>query len=857
VWAADRVWSDDRLLYSCAIGDVYPGHAGNELLAVGESSTAVLLYKEGTGWRHEVVFRDSWYITNVAYGDVDPAHPGNEIFTVGRSDRLSEIYWQDGSWHSRTLFQGEDWIYGVLVADLNASRDGMEVGITDDAGRFVVVYSDGSSELVWTDKDYIDVLITADMDPDIPGEEIYLAGGTGAITRIHQHNGTWSVKQVWKGGKSIIDLAFGNNSLFAADVGGNLTRVWNTPSGWQSERLFHDVDVLYAVEYGDIWSVPEGPELVASGWSGNITMMQWNGTWKTSRVHTGSSMVFGMCTGDVDAVNPGSELVFVDYSGGVSVLTRVLPGFRLIPDGTMYPAAPGDRIDVRVLVLPVGGFSGDVELTAAAPEGWGAAGTSCSSGSVCTVGVDVPPDAQNGEYSLTITGTSGTHSASADITVSVASEPADFSVTVVPSAVSIPADREAVFTVLTRSRGYSGTLSLRLYGAPQGADIEMPDSVQVGEDAYLRVHTISTNRGAYYMTLTAEGGGLTRMAFCTLYVDMPGAPDFEVSVLPGTLTLKLGETADFTLSVMSVNNYTGTVRVSFNAPESVNVSCPDITLEPTAAMSCTVSLVESIPDRVGITATASDDERSHSAVLLLVPCGPASIELSLNTTRLSVPAGSMGAVRAAVNTQNYSGSVSITVSWSYPHSVVQVNGSWEILLSAPEDALPGSYTAVVAARGTGIEDRAEVQVEVFRQLPLLSISGVDAPSRTVAGRHFTAVLHITCQGVSPAEAVVDVYTDGVLRGSVNASVQPGENSSVEYRMVLSEPGEHNLTFRLRPGDYRTGTDSASVIVHAAPPSDAAGSQLMLLLVLVLLAAAGCGVVKYRTKHRRRKVKGKK
>ncbi|MCL5746484.1 MAG: S8 family serine peptidase [Acidobacteria bacterium] len=180
-----------------------------------------------------------------------------------------------------------------------------------------------------------------------------------------------------------------------------------------------------------------------------------------------------------NVVPVGGLIGKVQTGGRLNVLNAVtgVPACSTPADFTITAApssqtvAPGTSANYSVTVSPTSGFSGNVTLTASnLPAGATASfspnpvlgGSGASAMTVTTSGVAA------GTYTLMITGTSGSLTHSANVTLVVASpspSPSDFAISASPAARSIPAGKQTTYTVtVTPSGGFTGTVALSATG---------------------------------------------------------------------------------------------------------------------------------------------------------------------------------------------------------------------------------------------------------------------------------------------------------------------------------------------------------------------------------------------------------
>lgn len=108
-WIAEIAFTAPDRLGGCAVADVDPRPAGREVVAVGMASgsedeggpgAAQLLRWTGKGWAIEEIHRDTDLIHGVCIADLDAARPGNEILLVGFSGKATMVFRHGGGWTS-------------------------------------------------------------------------------------------------------------------------------------------------------------------------------------------------------------------------------------------------------------------------------------------------------------------------------------------------------------------------------------------------------------------------------------------------------------------------------------------------------------------------------------------------------------------------------------------------------------------------------------------------------------------------------------------------------------------------------------------------------------------------------------
>ncbi len=191
------------------------------------------------------------------------------------------------------------------------------------------------------------------------------------------------------------------------------------------------------------------------------------------------------------AVSPGSQAVLVGSAASYSVSTTALSGFA----GIVAFSAAG---------LPTGATA---TFTPASVTG---SGTS-------TIAIQTSSSTPSGNYSIQVTGVSGSLSHSVTFTFAVT----DFSVTLIPGSRGVTPGASASFTVNVASlNSFTGSVALSASGLPAGVNATFtPASLTNSGSSTLSVQTSSgTPAGTYSLGITGTSGSLAHTALATLIV---------------------------------------------------------------------------------------------------------------------------------------------------------------------------------------------------------------------------------------------------------------------------------------------------------------------------------------------------
>jgi len=232
----------------------------------------------------------------------------------------------------------------------------------------------------------------------------------------------------------------------------------------------------------------------------------------------------------VDSASAGS-LAVCNFSLGS-------PDFTVSASPSSQAVVAGNAISYTATASPLNGFSGAVNLSVSGLPS-GATGsfspTSITGGSgSSTLTVATSAATTPGTYTLTITGTNGSLSHNATVTLVVNPVPQpDFAVSATPSSQALAPGAGTSYTAtVTPANGFNGAVGLTVNGLPTGATGSFsPASVSGGSgSSTLSVATLSTTpAGTYTLTITGTSGALSHSATVSLVVN--GASSYNQTIL--------------------------------------------------------------------------------------------------------------------------------------------------------------------------------------------------------------------------------------------------------------------------------------------------------------------------------------
>ena len=290
------------------------------------------------------------------------------------------------------------------------------------------------------------------------------------------------------------------------------------------------------------------------------------------------------------------------------------PGFAVSGSPASRTVAPGSSTSYDVTIVPTGGFADSVALSATGlPAGATATFTPNPATGSSTMSVATTAATPTGSYIVTISGTSGSLTRTATVTL-VVSQP-DFSLSAGPASRTVLQGASTTYDIaVTPIAGFGGAVSFEVTGLPAGAAAQFNPNPTNGSSTLSVTTTSTTAAGSYALTIKGTAGSLVHTAPVTLVVT-GGDPDFTLSATPTSLSIPQGATAVYTVTVNRVNGFSGSVSLSLAGGPSRT----PISFSPNPASSTsTLSILPRGPGTYAMTVTGTSGTKSRSLSLTLV-----------------------------------------------------------------------------------------------------------------------------------------------------------------------------------------------------------------------------------------------
>jgi hypothetical protein len=323
-------------------------------------------------------------------------------------------------------------------------------------------------------------------------------------------------------------------------------------------------------------------------------------------------------------------------------ITPPTPDFEMTTPPYRLDVLQGGFNTTIVSVTSVNNFSANVTLTAETS----APGVTITLNSttllltpnataISTLMVNATQTAAPDDYTIIVTGTSGTLEHIVEIPLRIIALPPDFTIAASPATLSIEQGHSntSIITV-TSLGGFSKKVNLTISSLPtSGVSTNLnPNTVSLESNitafSVLTIDVASDAAiGSYNISVTGTGGPLQHTATITLSVTappVPPEPDFSINASPTALEIEQGDAANSTIIVTSLRDFSAAVNLTLT-PESItgitiSLIPTQVTPSPNDFVTSTLRIEvanDASPNKYNITVTGTSGTLQRSIIISL------------------------------------------------------------------------------------------------------------------------------------------------------------------------------------------------------------------------------------------------
>lgn len=484
------------------------------------------------------------------------------------------------------------------------------------------------------------------------------------------------------------------------------------------------------------------------------------------------------------------------------------------PSFTLYAnnvnVAPGGSGTTQISAYPQYGFAGNITLSASGlPTGVTAAFSPNPTSGDSTLTLTAASSVAPGQYTITITGVSGTQSASTTLALGV--NTSGFTVSAY-GGLNVGQGSSGTFAVyVSPQNGFNGNVTLSISGLPSGVTASFAPNPTSGTSILTLTASSSATLGQYNAVITGTSGAQTASTAFPVGVYAEG---FTLNASP--VNIGRSTTGTSSISVSPQFGFTGEVMLSVSGlPAGVTASFIPNPTNSASTLVLTASSSASL-GQYNVTITGTSGSLTSSTIFTLGVYVP-SFTLSMYNG-VDIGQGSYGTTYVYVTPQDgFTGNVRLSAS-GLPAGVTATFapsptvGSSLVTLTASSSASLGQYNVTITGTSGGLTQTATFTLGVYAPTFTLSANSVNI------GQGSTTTSNVYVNGQNGFTGSVNLALSGLPAG-VTASLSPTPttgNSTVTFTATGSAtPGQYSVTVI---GTSGTQTATTSFILGVNAPS---------------------------------------
>ncbi len=494
----------------------------------------------------------------------------------------------------------------------------------------------------------------------------------------------------------------------------------------------------------------------------------------------------------------------------------------------------GSAVSATLTVSGGANLKNSVALTVSGlPNGVTASFSPSSTSSSSTLTLQTTTAAAPGTYNLIVTGTSGTQSSTAAISLTINAP--SFSLAASPSSltVMVGGTSGASTITITGHSGFTGSVALSAPALPPGVTATFSSASATATSALSFKASTLAVPGIYPVTVSGTSGSLSSSTTVTLTIPQPS---FSLSVSVGSLTLLPGGTsAASTIGITDQNGFTGSVALTISGLPG-GVTAAFSSASASASSSVTFKATTAVlPGTYPVTITGTSGALSaKTGITLTVPTPSFGLSASPGSLSLLVGATSASTTVSVTNPVNMTSGVALVVSGlptgvTATFSPTSTTSTSTLTFKSSTAAAPGTY----AIKISGVSGTASATANITLTIPQPSFSlSASVPNLPLLVGGTSAASTITITDQNGFTGSVALSASGLPNGvmATFSSTVASTSSSVTFKASTAVvPGVYPVTVTGSSGNLSNKT-TITLTVPAPGFGLAASPNSLTLLV---------------------------
>ncbi|SNT41972.1 Serine protease, subtilase family [Granulicella rosea] len=591
------------------------------------------------------------------------------------------------------------------------------------------------------------------------------------------------------------DVTVGNNDTYNQPLWYSATAGYDLTTGWGSANGQHLIDDLAGAQIPGFWLSPSlrtiavNPGATAAA---NISITPAGGFGGSVNLAITSALPAGVTASFSPNPTTSASVLTLTATGGAPTASQPVtitgtsdqlaasasvtvavhaPSFALSATPASLGINQGGTGTTTIAVQDLYGFTGSVNLSIAGlPTGVTAAFSNATTSGSSVLTLTVASTAVAGSYSLTVSGVSGSTTASTTIPFSIHG-PSFLLATGAPTVNIGQGGSGTAYVYVGDLYGFTGSVNLAASGLPSGVTATFSPNPTTGASYVVFTATSAANIGQSTVTLTGTSGQLSATTTLLLSVF---APSFAL-YSSGTVGVGIGSSASTYVTVSDLYGFTGAVNLSISGlPSGVTASISPNPTTANANILFTASGSAAIGQSV-VTITGTSGAITSTVALNLGVYAP-TFTLS-NSGLGGLGQGKSVTSNIYVNNQyGFAGQVNLSVS-GLPSGVTAsfspnpTTGTSLLTLTASSSTPVGQSVITVTGTSGSISTSTTLQLGVYAPTFTLSSSGAVS-----IGQGKTASAYVYVYDQYGFNGLVNFSVSGLPSG-VTASFSPNPTSS--------------------------------------------------------------------------------